>query len=661
MSAFIRRLMMLPPSRELGGWNGTAYLVLSTALVGLVFYNAGPAFLGRVSTEYGRGLFLLLVYALVLMRYPASGSNLGPRVPWYDWLLILATSAAIAYWIVEFRGILTRAGAPTTWDLVFGSITVLMSLEVARRALGWAVTAVAGLAIIYALFGDYFPIDAFAHSGLTWATMVSGMFSLSGIFGFVLDVIMSYVVMFVIVGALLQAFGAGSLLIELPFALCGRFRGGPGIASVAGSTLFGMISGSATANTAATGAFTIPIMKRAGYPPHVAGAIEPAASTGGMFMPPIMGAGAFIMADITGVPYLHIVAVSVAPALIYFLSVAVCCYTEAGRHGIRPIPIEDRPEVAPLLKSGWYYLVPIFLLIWLMVDGYTPQRAAYWAVIATVVLSVSMRFVQKPAAVSAGETGRSVVRDLGAGLRLAGNSALVVAALTGAIGIIVAVVFQTGVGFMLTSSVLDLTGGSVAIAILMSLVLSYVLGMGMPVTAVYILLAVLFGPALKDIGIPLLAAHMMLFWFSQSANISPPVAVAAFVGAGIAGADPLKTSLATFRYAMFLFIMPILFVYTQILMPDGFNAQVALIIGGAALSTIPFAAAFSGFLIRRTWPWERCVLFIAALGLVYPELYVTIIGLVLLVGCLAYQWRGRVGEALPTPTMQPSVNAVVEC
>lgn len=661
MSEFLRRLMMLPPSRELGSWNGVVYLLLSTGLVGLVFYNAGPSFLGRISTEYGRGLFLILVYALVLMRYPVSGASLKPRVPWYDWLLILVSSAAIGYWIVEFRGILTRAGAPTTLDLVFGSITVLMSLEVARRALGWAVTAVAGLAIVYALLGDYFPIDAFAHSGLTWATMVSGMFSLSGIFGFVLDVIMNYVVMFVIVGALLQAFGAGGLLIELPFALCGRFRGGPGMAAVAGSTLFGMISGSATANTAATGAFTIPIMKRAGYPPHVAGAIEPAASTGGMFMPPVMGAGAFIMADITGVPYLQIVAISLAPALIYFLAVGVSCYTEAGRHGLRPMPAEDRPAVGPLLRQGWYFFVPILVLIWLMVDGYTPQRAAYWAVVVTIVLSVGMRFIQKPAEVSAGETAKGAVRDLGAGLRLSGNSALVVASLTGAIGIIVAVVFQTGVGFMLTSSVLDLTGGSVALAIFFSLLLSYVLGMGMPVTAVYILLAVLFGPALENIGIPVLAGHMMLFWFSQSANISPPVAIAAFVGAGIAGADPLKTAIATFRYAMFLFIMPILFVYTQILMPDGFNAQVAMVIGGAALSTIPFAAAFSGFLIRRTSSWERGMLFIAAVGLVYPELYVTIIGFVLLVGCLVYQWRGRGVEAPPAPTMQPAVNAVVEC
>lgn len=641
MQDFLGRFLQLPQARELVGWQSHVFLVFCAALVAVVFYQAGPAFLGNLSTEWGRGTFLILVYVMVLMRYPISGRIVMRGVPLYDWFLILITTVAIGYWIVEFRYILMRSGAPTLGDLVFGSITMLMSLEVARRALGWAVTGVAILAVLYALLGNHFPIPEFAHSGLTWATFISGIYSLNGIFGFVLNVVMGFVVMFVIVGAMLQAFGAGALLVEMPFALFGRFRGGPGIAAVAGSTLFGMISGSATANTAATGAFTIPIMKRAGYPPHIAGAIEPAASTGGMFMPPVMGAGAFIMADITGVPYLTIVTVSLAPALIYFFSVAVACYTEAGRYGLKPMPAADRPALWPLLIRGWHYILPVALLVWLMVDGYTPQRAAFWAVVATIVLSVTMRYVHKPAQDTNSETARKAVRDFAIGIRDSGTSALIVASLTGAIGIIVSVIFQTGVGFMLTSSVLELTGGTVWIAILIALALSYVLGMGMPVTAVYILLAVLFGPALQQIGVELLAAHMVLFWFSQSANISPPVAIAAFVGAGIAGADPMKTCMAAVRYAMFLFILPVLFVYTQILMPNGFNAEVALIIAGAALSAIPFAGAFSGFLVRKATAWERVVLFIAAIGLVYPQLHATIVGAALLAGVLIYQFRSN--------------------
>lgn len=652
MQEFVKRFLDLPSPRTLEGWQSRLFLVLSAALVALVFYEAGPSFAGRIPAQHSRGLFLILIYAMVLLRYPAGANATTARVPWYDWALIALSTVSIGYWIVEFRSIAVRTGAPTSADLVFGSLTMVLSIEVARRALGWAVAAVTIFAVLYGLFGQYFPFESFAHTGLSWDTLVSGLYSLNGVFGFVLNVVMGFVVMFVIVGAMLQAFGAGALLVELPFALFGRYRGGPGIAAVAGSTLFGMISGSATANTAATGAFTIPIMKRAGYPPHVAGAIEPAASTGGMFMPPIMGAGAFIMADITGTPYLHIATIALAPALIYFVAVAASCYTEAGRHHLKPTSAEEQAPAWPILKRGWYYLLPIVLLIWMMIDGYTPQRSAFWAVVATIILSATMRFTQKPANTTYADAARSAATDFGEGIRMSGGSALVVAALTGAIGIIVSVVFQTGVGFMLTSSFLDITGGSMWIAMIMSLLLSYILGMGMPVTAVYILLAVLFGPALKDIGMNLLAAHMMLFWFSQTANISPPVAIAAFVGAGIAGADPMKTCFTAFRYSMFLFIMPVLFVYTPILMPNGLTAEAALVIVGAFLSTLPFAAAFSGFLFRHAAPWERVVLFVAAAGLVYPQLYATIVGLALLVAIGIYQLKSNglsAAEAMPRP------------
>lgn len=639
-------MMQLPAQRTLRGFDHIAFLALATAMVGLVFYDAGPSFLGRIGTGWARGLFLALVYAMVFVKYPLGNSSPTDRVPWYDWIMVGVSVVTIGYFAIEFRSIITRSGAPTPADIWIGSVAILLSLEAARRSLGIPIAAVAALTILYGLFGDYVPFDSFAHTGLTWGTLVSGVYSLNGIFGFVLNVIMAFVVMFVIVGALLQAFGAGALLVELPFALFGRFRGGPGIAAVAASTLFGMISGSATANTASTGAFTIPLMKRAGYPPHVAGAIEPAASTGGMFMPPVMGAGAFIMADMTGVPYLQIVAISVVPALIFFFAVAVSCYTEAGRYDLKPIPPEERPAAGPILRRGWFFILPVILLIYLLMEGFTPPRAAYWTVIATILLAVMARLVQRDQGISVGQVFTRSIADIGSGVRTAGESSLVVAALTGSVGIIVAIVFQTGVGFMLATSILDLTGGDFAIAMLMSLALSYVLGMGMPVTAVYILLAVLFAPALSQMGISLLAAHMMLFWFSQSANISPPVAISAFVGAGIAGADPIRTSFVAFRYSMFLFIMPVLFVYTPILMPDGFDAQVMMIMGGAFLSTLPFAGAFSGFLLRRLAVWERLLLLAAAIGLVFPAWGVTMVGLALLVGHLAYQWT-----TLPRPTM----------
>jgi TRAP transporter 4TM/12TM fusion protein len=649
MLAVLDRFLQVSGERNLQGLERRLFFVLLAIMVLLVFYEAGPPYAGNIGSGVSGGTFLLIVHALILMKHPAAAGASPNRVPWYDWLIIAASSASLGYWIIEFKDIIARTGAPTEADLWFGSILVFVSIEVARRSLGWVVALMGALAMLYGLFGNHFPIEQFSHSGLSWTTLISGIYSISGIFGFILSIVMTYIVMFVIVGGMLQAFGAGVLLVELPFALFGRVRGGPGIASVAASTMFGMISGSATANTAATGAFTIPVMKRAGYPPHIAGAIEPAASTGGMFMPPIMGAGAFIMAEMTGVPYLTIVAVSVAPALIYFFAVAVSCYTEAGRFGITTIPRAELPRIWPLVRRGWIYLVPVALLIGLMVYGQTPPRSAFWAVVATIVLTTAWQFASRKKGTSIGEVGLEAVRNLGEGVRLSGNSGLVVASLTGIIGIIVTVVFQTGVGFMLTSSVLDLTGGVLVWAIVLALLLSLVLGMGMPVTSVYILLAVLVAPALKEVGMPILAAHMLLFWYSQTANISPPVAIAAFVGAGIAGANPFRTSIAAFRYSIFLFILPVLFVYTPILMPNGFTIEVFTIMAGAFLSTIAFAAAFSGYLLRHATALERVLFFAAGIGLVYPQIYATVAGLLMLVGLIAVQGMSRRKGAVERP------------
>ena len=642
MGGLLKACVQSTARRETKGWVNILFLGIAVVLVAVVFYNAGPSFLGTMSAGISRGVFLMIIYSLVFIKYRAGyRSSESNAIPWYDWVLILATCGSFLYWIVDFNQIVGRAGDPSTQHIIFGSIVLFLSIEVTRRALGGLLAGFGLLILLYGFFGDRFPIELFTHQALAWTSVVTYAFSLSGIMGWILDIIMMYVVMFVLFGALMQAFGASALLIDLPYAIAGRVRGGPGITAVVASTFMGMISGSATANVATTGSFTIPLMKRTGYPPHVAGAIEPAASTGGMFMPPVMGAGAFIMANMTNTPYITIALISLAPALIYFASVAAACYTEAGRLGIKPLPASELPRVWPIIKRSWYYLVPIALLVFLLVQGYTPPRAAYWAILCIIALSIFARLVTKKKTTSYASIGKEVGKNVVTGLKDGADDSLTVAALTGTIGIIVAVVFLTGVGFMFTSSIMELTHGWLPLGIVMALIVSYVLGMGMTVTTVYVLLAVLFAPALAVMGMSLLAAHLLLFWFSQSSNISPPVAIAAYVGAGIAGADPTKTGFTAFRYSFFLFLLPLMFIYSPILMPNGFNVEVGWVMISALVSTIPWAAALSGFLIRKCTLWERAVLLASAIALFLPNSYISATGLIVVVAVIVYQVRTR--------------------
>jgi TRAP transporter 4TM/12TM fusion protein len=406
-----------------------------------------------------------------------------------------------------------------------------------------------------------------------------------------------------------------------------------------------MISGSATANTVATGTFTIPLMLRAGYKPHVAGAIEPAASTGGMFMPPIMGAGVFIMAEMIRVPYTHIMVVALAPALLYFFSVAAIAHFEAVREGLPVLPRSERERPLLILRQGWHYLIPILFVIAMMLDGMSPSRAVFFTILLFVAIAVVARLLTRPAGVSVAAVLKGCVRDLLLGLEEGALNALVVSAIVGTVGLILGVVFLTGLGFIFTTSVMQFTYGLMPMGILLALIASYVLGMGMTVTSAYILMAILIAPGLEALGMSALAAHMIVFWYSQSSNVSPPVCMAAFASASIAKSDPMRTGFTALKFSAFLFVIPVLFVYTPILMPEGLTVAAAHVMATSFVAVIVAAAAFSGFLITRTGLVERIGLLASAVLLLFPQIAVSLAGLALFGAIILIQKRRQAAAA----------------
>lgn len=601
------------------------YKIICIAFSLFYLYLAGPLFLGNPSTGMRRGMFMVFVLLLVFIIYPSGKSSPKHRPSLWDVTLILLTIVSFGYWIINFEQMVLSTGIIDPITATMGVIAILLSLEATRRVLGTLLPVLAILFLLYGYLGPYMP-NLLSHGGYSVMRLATEMFTQNAIFGIVLETTATYVVLFVVFGGILNRMGAGEFFVKFPYALTAGLRGGPAKAAVVASGMMGMISGSATANTVATGTFTIPLMKKAGYKPHIAGGIEPAASTGGMFMPPIMGAAVFIMAEMINVPYIEIMIVSIIPAILYFYSVGTIAHYEALKNDIKIIPKSERDNPLSVLKEGWFYLIPIALVIYLMLIGMTPSRAVFWAIISIVVVSLINRFIRKERNTSYVGILKKSGRDILDGLEEGATNSLVIGAVVGTVGIILGIVFLTGLGFIFTSSIMQLTLGLVPLALLFAFIVSYILGMGMTVTSAYILMAVLVAPALQTMGIPVLAAHLLVFWYSQTSNISPPVSMAAFAGAAIAKSDPIKTGFAALKYAMFILIIPILFVYSPLLSPE-FSFSFIQTVVTLFIAVTPMATAIIGFLSRKLNIIERILLFISAILLILPNFFVSLIGL----------------------------------
>ncbi len=529
--------------------------ILSLALV--LFYSYS-AVLEPAATQYHRGIYVLITYVLVLLLYQSK--SFPGRV--LDYVLIVASVISIVYWMANFEVIAYRAGAETTLDKGIAIVGVLIGIELARRVVGSVFVIIGAVMLLYGVYGEYAP-EMISHAGDTFPDLCTSIFYKSdGIFGIMANVLATYIILFVIFGAFLEASGAQRFFIDFPLAAVGHRIGGPAKVSVIASGLFGSISGSAIANTVSTGSFTIPMMKKAGFKPHVAGGIEPAASIGGMFMPPIMGAGGFIMAELTGEPYSTIMLVAIFPALMYFFSVYVMVHYEAKRHNIRG----ERSEVkaSEIFKREWFYILPLVSITILMLMGYSPGYSA----IIGIVTCIAVSWFRK-------ET-RIGPRQFLLASRAGAVNSLKIGATVGVIGIIIGVLTYSGLVLTFADIVIELADGKLWLTILLIALASLILGMGVPVTAAYLITAVVAVPALTELGVNPLAAHMIVYWLSQDSNITPPVCIAAFAGATIAKANMWKTAFTAFKFAKFLYLGPFIFGYVPAFSLDGSPTDIAV-------------------------------------------------------------------------------------
>lgn len=644
-------------------WAGiVAVLCAATSL--FYIYTAGTL---PAPVQWQRGIYVMVTYILIFLLYPAVPTSskahqwVQDKMPFSNWkapsiidlILIVLTIGAVGYYIYEFASLQNRAGAYNETDFYVAVVGILLSLEVSRRVLGWSMTLIGTGFVVYMHYGyllyDIPILDAFAHRGRAYDRIATTLFfDQEGVFGVMASVLVTYVILFIFFGAFLRKSGASRFFIDLPLALAGKTTGGPAKVSVVASALFGSISGSAIANTVSTGAFTIPLMKRAGFKPHVAGAIEPSASIGGMFMPPVMGAGAFLMAELTNIPYRTIVLVSIFPAFLYFLSVLTMVHFEAKKQKLKGL--DSGVRAIDIIRNEWYMSLPLLIIVVLMIIGFSPGFAAFWSIIACVILMYTMSDNAADFHESGfGAIGRSTVRVLKSsyealveGMR----DTLVIGATVGVIGLIVGSIYATGIGLRFSDIIISLSNGNLFIAVMLVALASLVLGMGVPVTASYLIVAVLAVPALMDMGVPLLAAHMIVYWFSQDSNITPPVCVAAYAGAAIANADPWKTGWTSFKFAKLLYVMPLLFAFTPSILVIGTGGEVLVDVvwtnvilsyASATIGTIAFSAATMFFLIRKTSWWEWLIFVFGTFMCYQPHLLPSFIGIVIV--CAVWFWQ----------------------
>ena len=607
--------------RKFAGWVGIVVSVIAIAMSVFHYYTAA---MGVLVAMQQRSIHLMFAMVLAFLLWPASKKLSRHKLPWYDVVLALLGVGVCLYLLVNYRALIFRAGLPTTLDIYVGIVAILLVLEIARRAVGRELPLVALVFMLYAHFGPYFP-GPLVHRGYSIRTIVDHLFlTTEGIFGIPLGVSSTFVFLFILYGAFLEKTGVGQFFIDLAFAATGHMRGGPAKTAVLASGLMGSISGSSVANTVTTGAFTIPAMKKVGYRPEFAGAVEAAASTGGQIMPPVMGAAAFIMAEMTGISYIDIVKAAAIPAVLYFLGVGTMVHLEAVKTGLKGLPKAMLPHAGDTLRRSWHLMIPLFTIIYFLMAG----RSAFWAAFQSIniaVLVALLGFLVKREF----KSGKALLLGVPKAFENGARSAIGVAAACACAGIVVGVVTLTGLGLKFAHLVLEVAGGNLLLTLFLTMIASIILGMGLPTTAKYIVLATIAAPALVELGVPLLAAHLFIFYFGIIADITPPVALAAYAGAGIAGGNAMKTGLTAVKLASAAFLIPYIFAISPgLLLIDVTWLEALHNVATALMGIIALAAAVQGFFIAPAHLWERVLLFGAALGLIDPGLLTDTFGLV---------------------------------
>ena len=570
------------------------------------------------------GFGLTLAYLLYPFRRAWTRDSFVHPI---DALFAILGAAAPAYIVIQYRELVTRAGSATTADIVVGGIGILLVIEAARRVVGLPMVTVVLFFLAYAFLGPYMP-GVLAHRGLSLEQLISHLYyTTEGIFGIPLGVSSTFIFLFILFGAYLESTGLGKFFIDLANAVAGWASGGPAKVAVLSSGLMGTVSGSSVANVVGTGSLTIPMMKKLGYNANFAGAVEAAASTGGQLMPPVMGAAAFLMAEFVGVSYIEVVKAAAIPALLYFTGVWLGVHFEAKRKKLKGIPRHELPNPLTLLKERGHLAIPLVVIVYLLVSGYTPMRAALVAIVLSIVCAMLRKSTRmKPI-------------EIVYGLERGAKAVLGVLIACAAAGIIIGVVTKTGVGLRLASGLIELAGGMLLPAMFFTMITAIVLGMGVPTTANYVITSTIAAPALVQMGVPILAAHMFVFYFGIIADVTPPVALAAYAGAGISGGNALKTGVHASKLAIAAFIIPYIFVLSpMILMVDATPLGLTLATLSALAGMVAISSALCGFLADHCHMYERVLLIIAGLLMIKPGGTTDLIGCAIFAVILAMQY-----------------------
>lgn len=599
---------------------GSAWgIVTSAVAIGLSLFQVWAATVGKMSAINVRAIHLAMIMMLIFLMYPgrSRASRDRPTVP--DLALVLASGLTGLYIVYRFDAFAFSGGFANTTDYAFGLLTMFLVVEAGRRSIGAFLPILGIIFLAYAYFGNLIP-GTFGHPGYSVERIIELMYlSTSGIYGVAIGVSATYIFLFILFGAFLGESGMATFINKISMAMAGQSPGGPAKVAVFASGLMGTINGSAVANVATTGAFTIPLMKSVGYRPYFAGAVEAVASTGGQIMPPVMGASAFIMAEILNVPYATIMLSAVIPALLYYLACYVGVHLEAIKTGLKGVPRDQLPRVRDVMRDRGHLALPLGVIIYFLVAGYTPTFSAVAGIVATILASMMRK------------TTRMSWRGLLAALDLGAKGAVTVAIACGVVGFIVGVTSLTSFGIKLGDIIIGMAGGNLMLTLVLSAITCIILGMGMPTTAVYIVAATMAAPALIKIGVIPIAAHMFAFYFGNISNITPPVALAAFTGAGIAGANPNQVGWTAVRLGIAAFIVPFMFVYApELLMQQGTPLEMIWAAITATIGVVALGAAGARYFITNATRPEQLILFAGSLGLIKPGLVTDVIGF----GCL---------------------------
>lgn len=626
--------------------------VVGTLLVCLSLFHYYVAGFGVIRELMLRGIHLSFVLGLAFLVFGVRRKNLMGGAPapstWYapfgipltDWLIAAVTVVATMYLpLLSTTAVSMRVGNPSTTDIVMGTLMVILVLEATRRSMGPTLPIVALVFVAYALFGRYAP-GILVHPGASWTGLVNHLYMTNqGVYGIAVGVVAKYVFLFVVFGVIATRIGLGQLFIDLASVVAGRYAGGPAKVAIFSSAMLGMINGSSIANTVTTGSLTIPAMKKVGYEPHFAGAVEATASTGGQITPPIMGAAAFIMAEYLAMPYREILYAAFIPAAMHYLGIFTMVHLEAKKLGLRGLRPDELPKLFTVLRDNWLTLIPIVALIVMILMGRTPDNAAFWG----ITLSVVVGFINP--------RNRLTVAGLLDALRMGAKYALSIGAAAATVGIVVGVVTLTGVGFRFSYLVIQIaqdiaevvaplvpfglvsiTDITLFVTLVFTAVACIFMGAGIPTTATYIILVSVAAGSLLTLQVPLLVAHFFVFYYGVLADITPPVALAAYAGAGIAHSDPFRTGNTAFRLAAAKALVPFVFVYSPVMLlvaVDFSWGDFIVTITGCIIGILMLGTAMIGFIVAPINAAERTLMGLAALCLIAPSLMSTAVGLLI--------------------------------